>query len=600
MCPQSFNETHSEPDNIIVSDNDQRIFQAWGSGEVKDLDGEILPISEFKKFMPIYMSRGAPLMLRHSSKAVGKILNYEFKEVKPGVEGVFITGQLFKDYDLDNATWNEVKSGKLGSISFGGTAQKKSAKMDKNTGEKADVLSGIDGFEFSLVEQPANPLANMTFVNTLAKSVETKKGYYDDQILDSEFEGKTFEELTPEEKKRFKQMVSDAESMHAKTKKMEGVAKAEGPCDLCGRYDRNLKRVTDFQGKVSFACPECMYGSEVEMSAKCSEKKPKDKEAEKSVESERREHRMSSPDKVPEDKKPDEGETKKDSSDKEEIIRRIMETRGKTRKEAEDIYVQYAWQLSDKTEGENKSKPVLTQEEVDNMNELISQGMSEKEALDRVLSVRAIRNVSGMSLFGAWNGKNNNKTGENKMNTNIQKEFKCEVCHGVFQYEPLIQDDYKLCAQCNRAWINDKKEIKGVKTMVEEKQDKKEEVKPQEDEETKKSVTDLKKELEDLKLMLKGFMDSTKKVEPIVEKEHLDIAKELSEINKKLEARITISTPRPNMVGGEERKLPLAVGIALNKAGYPKNWKELAELKRKEEVSMIEKRMSMMPEEIRE
>ena len=63
----------------ILNDND-RIFKLWGTVEVIDKDGELLPIDEFKKVMPLIMKRGGNLIDSHSNRVIGKILNYEFKK----------------------------------------------------------------------------------------------------------------------------------------------------------------------------------------------------------------------------------------------------------------------------------------------------------------------------------------------------------------------------------------------------------------------------------------------------------------------------------------------------------------------------------------
>ena len=63
----------------ILNDSD-RLFKAWGTVEIKDKDGELLPIDEFKKIMPVIMKRGGVIIDHHSNRVVGKIVNYEFKE----------------------------------------------------------------------------------------------------------------------------------------------------------------------------------------------------------------------------------------------------------------------------------------------------------------------------------------------------------------------------------------------------------------------------------------------------------------------------------------------------------------------------------------
>lgn len=153
-----------------IFNEEDRIFKAWGSVEVRDADGEMLPMSEFKKIMPILMDRGGILIDSHSNRQIGKILNYEFKEHPlTKAEGVILTCKVFKNYKFDDMVWDGVKRGIYTGLSFGGHASKKEVKFGKGMDSTA-ILSGIEGFEFSLVESPANKPALITEINHFAKS----------------------------------------------------------------------------------------------------------------------------------------------------------------------------------------------------------------------------------------------------------------------------------------------------------------------------------------------------------------------------------------------------------------------------------------------
>mgnify|MGYP001559044192 CR=1 FL=1 len=163
-----------------ILNEDDRIFQSWGTVNITDRQKELIPIGEFRKIMPVIMDRGGMIMNSHTNQPVGKILNYEFKmNPKYKEEGLLITGKVFDDYETDNKIWERVKEGfkdpeKKGAItglSFGG----KSYKADYDFSEKDEptkILRGLEGFEFSLVETPANQGAVLTDVNMLAKGVE--------------------------------------------------------------------------------------------------------------------------------------------------------------------------------------------------------------------------------------------------------------------------------------------------------------------------------------------------------------------------------------------------------------------------------------------
>ena len=157
----------------IFNDKD-RIFGGWGSVEVVDRQGDVIPISELKKIMPKVMDRGGIINLQHSNKPVGKILNYEFKtHPQTGKEGLYIVGKIYNDYDLDNEAWNGLKTGKYKGLSFGGGAKK--AEVEKIDGQEANVLTGIEGYEWSIVEKPANQYAYIMEYNQVAKGIDIEK-----------------------------------------------------------------------------------------------------------------------------------------------------------------------------------------------------------------------------------------------------------------------------------------------------------------------------------------------------------------------------------------------------------------------------------------
>lgn len=167
-------------DSLKIVNPDERIFQSWGTVEVVDKDNQVLPISEFEGIMPIMMDRGGELMYAHSNKKVGKILNYEFadKKLEDGstAKGVLITGKVFKNYKFDDEVWKKVLNKQIKGLSFGG---RQSNQLDKSyetiRGKPAEIIGSIEGFEFSLVENPANQEATMTFVNNIAKEDESMK-----------------------------------------------------------------------------------------------------------------------------------------------------------------------------------------------------------------------------------------------------------------------------------------------------------------------------------------------------------------------------------------------------------------------------------------
>ncbi len=157
-----------------ILNKEDRIFKAWGSVEVRDKENDLLPMSEFKKIMPIIMKRGGNIMDRHSNRQVGQILNYEFKdkETEDGlVEGVYLTCQIYKDYEIDDAVWEMIKQNLIKGLSFGGHNKFEEVKFEKGM-DVTKILTGMAGFEFSVVPSMMNQEASMDQVNFLAKGKE--------------------------------------------------------------------------------------------------------------------------------------------------------------------------------------------------------------------------------------------------------------------------------------------------------------------------------------------------------------------------------------------------------------------------------------------
>lgn len=155
-----------------ILNKEDRIFKAWGSVEIRDKENDLLPMSEFKKIMPVVMKRGGNIMDRHSNRQVGQILNYEFKmkETAEGpVEGVYLTCQIYKDYEIDDAVWEMIKENLIKGLSFGGQNKFEEIKFEKGM-DVTKILTGMAGFEFSVVPSMMNQEASMDQVNFLAKS----------------------------------------------------------------------------------------------------------------------------------------------------------------------------------------------------------------------------------------------------------------------------------------------------------------------------------------------------------------------------------------------------------------------------------------------
>lgn len=161
---------------LNIKDESQRLVEGWASVQIKDKDGELIPIEELENIMPILMDRGGLVMFKHSNKPVGKILKWEVAEhPETGKKGIKLLVKIFNHYKLDDMVWQWIKEGKIKGFSFGGASGKEEYLPWRKGEDIVRVLKDIEGYEFSLVENPANPYATIEAINWKAKGDEKGK-----------------------------------------------------------------------------------------------------------------------------------------------------------------------------------------------------------------------------------------------------------------------------------------------------------------------------------------------------------------------------------------------------------------------------------------
>ncbi len=108
-------------DASFVFDEQNRTFWGWLSVEVRDREGEIIPMDVLRPMMDIFMRRGGFLILNHSNWVIGRLVEYEFREnPETNTEGLFGKFSLFSDYPIDNECWEELQNGGLDQLSIAG------------------------------------------------------------------------------------------------------------------------------------------------------------------------------------------------------------------------------------------------------------------------------------------------------------------------------------------------------------------------------------------------------------------------------------------------------------------------------------------------
>lgn len=156
-------------------ETDRRLFEGYLTVEMVDKQNEITMVDELIKCLPIWMARGAPISDTHSNRIIGKGINYA-KTTITDEEGntypaIYIQGEIYKDYELDNDIWQMMKSGEYSGLSFGGATKSNRRPVKRKDGGFAYSLWDLEHYEVAVCRDPAVPLALITRTNDIAKSI---------------------------------------------------------------------------------------------------------------------------------------------------------------------------------------------------------------------------------------------------------------------------------------------------------------------------------------------------------------------------------------------------------------------------------------------
>lgn len=192
-----------------ILNDDERLVRGWASVEVKDTQGEMIPIADLRKTLNVWMDRGAFIPDMHTNRVIGKGLRW-FEAIHPKTKAnaIAIDYKIFKNYTLDDKVWEEIKSGKRKGLSFGGRATgKPEMKTDSYSGEEARELHGLETYEISSVDEPACSFAENFLINYKAKGAESDNSGKD--ALAITVFGKPYAELPDNQQKEIDSRVKE-------------------------------------------------------------------------------------------------------------------------------------------------------------------------------------------------------------------------------------------------------------------------------------------------------------------------------------------------------------------------------------------------------
>lgn len=203
-------------DEFFINDEQNRIFSAYATVEVKDKQKEYVPLTTFKKAFYKFMLKGAALNLNHKALTIGKVINGEETYLSDGTKAFLITAQIYPsdpDNPIYDQVWDGIKSGEYKGVSIGGGIPILMPIV--KDGEIVNSLTTVPLMEISVVKNPANPLA-MILASSMAKSntMQKPEGVDEDKWADAKRAAhESYPELTEEDDKFWKIVQSIYQNM---------------------------------------------------------------------------------------------------------------------------------------------------------------------------------------------------------------------------------------------------------------------------------------------------------------------------------------------------------------------------------------------------
>jgi hypothetical protein len=153
---------------------ENRTVSGFATLDNVDAHGDVIPATASREAFARFRGN---LREMHQPSAVGKVVSFTEKQYIDPDSGDEYTGVWVDAYVSKGAphTWEKVLDGTLGGFSIGGKIKQKSRDVLPNGGE-ANVIKEYDLLELSLVDNPANPLANVMSIRKMGDTMVVEGG----------------------------------------------------------------------------------------------------------------------------------------------------------------------------------------------------------------------------------------------------------------------------------------------------------------------------------------------------------------------------------------------------------------------------------------
>lgn len=168
-------------------DKENRLVHGFATLDNVDSQGDVVEATA--SMNAFARARGNIREQHDENKAVGKLMDYREdsfydKESDKWYQGVFVTAYVSKGAE---DTWQKVLDGTLSGFSIGGSINKFSNEINKESGSQYRLIKDYDLTELSLVDNPANQLANVFSVQKSANGSVTVEGMAAETTIENVF-----------------------------------------------------------------------------------------------------------------------------------------------------------------------------------------------------------------------------------------------------------------------------------------------------------------------------------------------------------------------------------------------------------------------------
>jgi hypothetical protein len=161
---------------ISKIDQEKRIVSGWATTDAVDKQGDIVTAEASARAFDMFRGN---VRESHTPLAVGKVISFKQDKYYDKDKNKFQNGVYVDVYISKGAqdTWYKINEGILSGFSIGGNINKSQDVYDENIDKSVRVIEEYELSELSLVDNPANPDANVVSVQKFVGGETIEKNF---------------------------------------------------------------------------------------------------------------------------------------------------------------------------------------------------------------------------------------------------------------------------------------------------------------------------------------------------------------------------------------------------------------------------------------